>query len=680
VIDTLSSFLLIWVTTFFLHSGVLIGVAFLAERLGLLKNIRFAELVWRMALFGGLITASLQILLAHSTDATPNPLATSAQVTYAAENNEGRLALASAQTTDIEQQAHTSSALTNSSLVLPNLSALRSTQVIALPSQIGEYSLYFVLIWFAIALGYCFHTVYTASRINRLVKTFPLTYKTEIAHILKKFKTINPSQIKLRISDQWSSPLVTPNNTICLPTWTYSELSHHQFEAMLSHELSHVSRADPAWRIATQLVTRICFFQPLLSIPVNKLAILAELACDQNAAKSSGRPHDLAQALYICAKALQANEAPSLALAMSRRTSPLMTRIESLLDEPTVTRFNKQPSGFMTFSKLSSLTVVLIATAYAMPLVSMQIEQKLETQVGKMLAMASEIPVIAKTVALNFAADTKAKSGTKISTSVPSVKVALPNNGFASLSGQRTTLETQKAFELTPVPERKTAEPGFATQPALQKLEVVAEQKSFRVLESNLTPEAKAVIVEGNAKTQKYLPVSAEREKRKVEIANVLREFDVRDLKAMETKCQKPSFDDLEFTPRVIEKMVEDIDFYATCFNRYSESLRIAFEDEKVISPSLLPLLSDEEVQKITSRNKNTYAMLRVKAKITAEEFNQEKRSWESRTRDFFGGKRNLDWSSIKRVSFVEKSVPDAVLSNDQGIAVVERAARFEFR
>ncbi|HZJ54842.1 MAG TPA: hypothetical protein VFD38_11945, partial [Myxococcaceae bacterium] len=50
-----------WLLTYAVHSTVLIGGAWLAERVGLLRSLRLRDLVWRTALVGGLLTATLQL-------------------------------------------------------------------------------------------------------------------------------------------------------------------------------------------------------------------------------------------------------------------------------------------------------------------------------------------------------------------------------------------------------------------------------------------------------------------------------------------------------------------------------------------------------------------------------------------------------------------------------------------
>src|SRR5262249_28787806 len=50
-----------WLLTYAVHSTVLIGGVWLAERTGLLRSLRLRDLAWRTALVGGLVTATLQL-------------------------------------------------------------------------------------------------------------------------------------------------------------------------------------------------------------------------------------------------------------------------------------------------------------------------------------------------------------------------------------------------------------------------------------------------------------------------------------------------------------------------------------------------------------------------------------------------------------------------------------------
>ena len=50
-----------WLLTYAVHSTVLIGSVWLAERAGLLRSLGLRDLAWRTALVGGLVTATFQL-------------------------------------------------------------------------------------------------------------------------------------------------------------------------------------------------------------------------------------------------------------------------------------------------------------------------------------------------------------------------------------------------------------------------------------------------------------------------------------------------------------------------------------------------------------------------------------------------------------------------------------------
>lgn len=70
----------------------------------------------------------------------------------------------------------------------------------------------------------------------------------------------------------------------------------HQ-ESLLAHELAHVLRHDPAWRLVALLVERVFFFQPLNRLASRRVAQSAEYLCDDWAARHTRQPLALASCL-----------------------------------------------------------------------------------------------------------------------------------------------------------------------------------------------------------------------------------------------------------------------------------------------------------------------------------------------------------------------------------------------
>jgi beta-lactamase regulating signal transducer with metallopeptidase domain len=102
----------------------------------------------------------------------------------------------------------------------------------------------------------------------------------------------------------------------------------HQ-ESLLAHELAHVLRHDPAWRLVALLVERVFFFQPLNRLASRRVAQSAEYLCDDWAARHTRQPLALASCLTEIATWV-ARTGP-VAATMAGPRSILGRRVQRLL-------------------------------------------------------------------------------------------------------------------------------------------------------------------------------------------------------------------------------------------------------------------------------------------------------------------------------------------------------------
>ncbi|MCX4244292.1 M56 family metallopeptidase [Paraliomyxa miuraensis] len=102
----------------------------------------------------------------------------------------------------------------------------------------------------------------------------------------------------------------------------------HQ-ESLLAHELAHVLRHDPAWRLVALLVERVFFFQPLNRLASRRIAQAAEYLCDDWAARHTQQPLALASCLTEIATWV-ARPGP-VAATMAGPRSILGRRVQRLL-------------------------------------------------------------------------------------------------------------------------------------------------------------------------------------------------------------------------------------------------------------------------------------------------------------------------------------------------------------
>ncbi|MBL8802429.1 MAG: hypothetical protein JNN27_10560 [Planctomycetes bacterium] len=122
---------------------------------------------------------------------------------------------------------------------------------------------------------------------------------------------------------------------ICVPPRALVELGPDEQATMLAHELAHLMRRDPLWLSLAWLVERVFFFQPLLRVARAELHDLAELACDDWAARRTGNRLALASCLARIAEwVVGAPRAlPATSMAEMHGRCRLAQRIERLLDE-----------------------------------------------------------------------------------------------------------------------------------------------------------------------------------------------------------------------------------------------------------------------------------------------------------------------------------------------------------
>ncbi len=318
-----------WLLAYMLHSSVLLGAALLTERAGLWRRLSTAqaELGWRWALFGPLLTASWPLLAALAPPAAPEVEPQAAPMVVAAHELEAPPSVApSAQAAPAAPAA-----------------PVEETPVDWLPAAASTAT----VLWLAGATAALLLLLAGAAWLARAVRRLPANGNVELTAQVRSLaqRAGLKRAPQLRIGTGWSSPLLTPGGTICLPRWVLA-LSAEQRDAVLAHELAHLQRRDPAWRVAAQALLALAWMQPLNRLALRRLDLLAELACDAWAARLTGSPLPLAESLLHAAEQPTARAAPRLAMAMS--SSPLTERLQRLLKGNTMSEESNKPTARKT--------------------------------------------------------------------------------------------------------------------------------------------------------------------------------------------------------------------------------------------------------------------------------------------------------------------------------------------
>jgi len=355
-----------WLLAYMLHSTVLLGAALLAERAGLWRRLTTAqaELGWRWALFGPLLTASWPLIAGLAPHSAP---AVEPQAQPWAET-----------TRQVQAQQH--------SVAPPAVAvAAAAVQAAAAPAErpidwMPVAASTATLLWLAgataalllLSLG----AAWLAAAVRRLPSNVDPQLTAQLESLASRAGLRRPRLPTLRIGTRWSSPLLTPGGTICLPRWVLT-LSAVQREAVLAHELAHLQRRDPAWRVASQALLALAWIQPLNRLALRRLDLLAELACDAWAARLTGSPVPLAESLLHAAEQPTRRAAPRLATAMSS-SSPLIERMQRLLqenpmseDKPTARKTRWAIAAGMVIAAIAVPTVVVHEAGAAAPILNL---------------------------------------------------------------------------------------------------------------------------------------------------------------------------------------------------------------------------------------------------------------------------------------------------------------------
>ncbi len=327
-----------WVLTYALHSTLLLGAAWLGLQIARNTTHALRDRVWKIALFGGFATAMLQVGLGFE------PLG-------------GRVVLPTPFTLPLETpelkpvpvrpRPNSDSLPSETELPFPIhlVSTERGERVASAtlrPSgEPGPWSrldvgvtagLSLELLVGLVGLSIAFARLRLGIRGRRPVRT---GVAREMLDDLARRGGIR-RHVRLSSSGSLAVPVTfgVLRPEICVPARAFRELGSEGLEAILAHELGHVARRDPFWRLAARAVSSLFFFQPLNRVASRELADSAEYLSDDWAVAQTGRELALASCLTEVATWITQGSGPRTALApaMAEGRRRLGGRVQRLLD------------------------------------------------------------------------------------------------------------------------------------------------------------------------------------------------------------------------------------------------------------------------------------------------------------------------------------------------------------
>lgn len=336
-----------WLGTYLVHGVLLFVVAALAARW--MRSARMTEQLWRAALFGPLVTASLQlgagfqpalghwqlptepnaraVVEANSEPEQPHAFKISSELELREATLVARLSSLTGSLTELTGSGSSADEITEA------LPANSVTESLRSPARLGS-----ALALLALVLGLAALTLRAALeaiRMQRLGQRRRLMSGPAIAVTDDLVSRAGLTRrVTLEVTDQGESPFATgllfPK--IVLPARALEDLDPSSLRAMLAHEIGHVARLDPLWTAAARSISALFFFQPLNWVLVKRLDESAEYCCDEFAVNVTGNEVALARCLATVAEWLVGSEARvRAACPMAHKQSPLAERVDRIL-------------------------------------------------------------------------------------------------------------------------------------------------------------------------------------------------------------------------------------------------------------------------------------------------------------------------------------------------------------
>jgi bla regulator protein BlaR1 len=169
-------------------------------------------------------------------------------------------------------------------------------------------------------------------RFVQIIRTTSLK-KIDVAWRLYVKRTSTAMGITKKVNI-WLSDIVTSPVTIgflkpiiLIPVAAMNNLTPHQLEAVILHELSHIYRYDYFLNLMVSFIKTVLYFNPFVKLLVKDIEREREFSCDEIVLQFQYRPGEYASALLR----LEQNKHRQMVMAAAGKNHDLLHRIESIL-------------------------------------------------------------------------------------------------------------------------------------------------------------------------------------------------------------------------------------------------------------------------------------------------------------------------------------------------------------
>ena len=135
--------------------------------------------------------------------------------------------------------------------------------------------------------------------------------------------------VKIWLSEWVTSPVTIGylKPIILIPVAAVNNLTPHQLEAVILHELSHIYRYDYLLNLILSFIKTILYFNPFVKLLIKSIEKEREHSCDEIVMQFQYKPGEYASALLR----LEQNKNRQMVMAAAGKNHDLLNRIESIL-------------------------------------------------------------------------------------------------------------------------------------------------------------------------------------------------------------------------------------------------------------------------------------------------------------------------------------------------------------
>jgi beta-lactamase regulating signal transducer with metallopeptidase domain len=289
-----------WSVTYLVHSTLFVVLTALVTRA--VRSASARDTLWKVALLGGIVTASLQLAVPFQR-LLPQSVPQRMTMTMPA--------------------ALPQPAVASSDLATPVATAPPP------PARLLDVTLFGGAAWLLISLLLLARIALGRARFLAAIAGRVEILGGDVRVLVDGMTPAGAGPVRLTESHAVRSPIAMLGREVVIPAGLFAELTADQRETILAHELAHLERRDPLWLTVAEGVKALFFFQPLNWLVQMKMKETAELLCDDAAVLRTGNGLALAETLA----ALAASVAPSVpaVAAMAEGGSNLVARVARVL-------------------------------------------------------------------------------------------------------------------------------------------------------------------------------------------------------------------------------------------------------------------------------------------------------------------------------------------------------------